>query len=132
MWKPANAAVLPTLAQVLDTKKTIEDTELRLSEAFRLLKQTECLIASLQKDLTEQRAWISPERKLHSDILTTIFDICGAEDSDSLLNIARVSRKWRAIVLGTTRVWSYLRFHNHANTSAVQACFERSNPLPLH
>jgi hypothetical protein len=71
---------------------------------------------------------------LPPEVLLSVMDHCAASDfatGDTLRAVACVSRHWRALALGTPRLWTYLSFTRLAWTRTL-LCRSCDAPLDVH
>ena len=132
MWSPADIAAFPTPDDLTRAKSAIQDTEARLQTAISELVEAQRRVTSLERDLSERKAWIAPVRRLTSDALSLIFEFSGMEGWKPLMNIAAVSKAWRNIALKNPRAWAFHTFESCVTPYFFQFILDRTGHLPLH
>jgi hypothetical protein len=85
-----------------------------------------------EKKIEMLKAWIAPIRRLNTDILSLIFEMCGEDDWTTPLQISATSREWRNLILATPRAWEFLPVGDCEDIETAKLFLERSHPRPLH
>ena len=119
--------LLPNMSESLNF--TLLPTE---SDAIRVnneIRATERQLKHLERHLKMLKAWIAPIRRLNTDILSLIFEMCGEDYWKTPLRIAATSRDWRNLVLATPRAWEFLLVRECKDIKTIKLFLERSNPL---
>lgn len=132
MWAPADINALPTLQDISNAKKAIDELKFQIQEISSSTSEPQSRVTELLKELTERCAWIAPCRRAPMEILSLIFEYCGKEEWKSPLRIAAVSKRWRNIVLGTPSAWSYLNMARRWKRDVISTYLQRSAQCPLH
>src|SRR5450432_4128335 len=101
MWPPPNIQALPSKEEIQQIKKEILSMELQIVDAS--LK-----IEALRKSVTERKAWIAPIRKLPHEVLSHIFVEVSMVNWKAPLILQSVSRRWRDVVVGSPRAWTFM------------------------
>jgi F-box-like len=136
MWIASNRHVLPSAQEAVGIKEVINLLESELAAARELLEQTQARIADLEAKLAQEKASISPIRRLPFDILSEIFRICCIEERLAPVVIAAVCYKWRETIIDTPPAWSRIfpqnNFQHFLPNGYVSLFLERSIPCLLH
>jgi hypothetical protein len=76
-------------------------------------------------------SFLAPIRRLPVEILAEIFllTICGNDHPP--LELARVSRSWRAVILSMPRMWSTFRLSTWTKVEKIDFILERTGRVPL-
>jgi hypothetical protein len=101
--------LLPTAHDVIRVNDEIRTVERHLKDALADPVCSAITITGLERDLEMMQAWIAPIRRLNTDILSIIFEMCGEDNWKTPLRIAATCRDWRNLVLATPRAWEFLR-----------------------
>ncbi|PVF90897.1 hypothetical protein CPB86DRAFT_659800, partial [Serendipita vermifera] len=99
----STARLLPTTEKIQDSRHVIERID---EEITKLEAQLQAL--RLKREL--YASYISPLRRLPTEILTNIVDLA-LKDGSSVTVLTQVCSRLRYIVLGTPRFWSSILFH---------------------
>jgi hypothetical protein len=125
-------ALLPTERDVIRVKNDICTTEQRLMYALLGPISAQKMVVQLEREVEMMRAWIAPIRRVNTDILSLIFEICCEDDWKTPLRIAATSRDWRNLVLAPPRAWEFLPVRKRHDIKMIKLFLERSHPRPLH
>lgn len=121
-----------------DITQRIEDTENELAELIASSKRNidgmKMERTALQKQIAFTLGYISPIRRLPSEILRVIFLMYFDQDPCCAWNLSAACRLWRRVTLGMPRIWSKIRLETTQGDSAdtIRLWLERSgNTCPL-
>lgn len=116
-------------------QERIRQLESELSQA-----REEC--GSLEDDLAQYQASISPIRNIPPEILTSIFEQYVMERPMRIRLLLLVCRLWYRLIMDTPSLWAHVRLVFDADTDSptpvrnalkyARACYERSKQCPLH
>ena len=99
---------------------------------------TEAEVATLQERITllekengESQSFLSPIRRLPTELLAEIFTIAIESHGQNRFDMMRVCRSWRATVLGMARIWSQLAIRPLTSREQAEFVVERTRQVPL-
>ena len=126
MWNLAKKRIRSPFRSVKSTNEVplqTEDRGKRLTEGSRAVRRVE---------LMDQTARSSPVRRLVSDVLSIIFEMCSEDSWTAPLQIGLVCRQWREVVLATPRAWTFIQLHTPDGAKLAAIYFERSGEYLHH
>ncbi|KAI6000322.1 hypothetical protein F5J12DRAFT_255389 [Pisolithus orientalis] len=99
---------LELLQELLDARKAIAPQKVVIDELIRT-------------------STVPPIDRLPNELLAQIFLLLG----HTLENLARVSRRWRAVIVDTPSIWSEIWLENYITSTLLKLHLERSRQAPL-
>jgi hypothetical protein len=132
MSEKLDFTLLPTARDVIRVNDEIRTVEQNLKDALADPECSATTITGLERELEVMKAWIAPIRRLNTDILSIVFEMCGEDNWKTPLRVAATSRDWRNLVLVTPRAWEFLRAKGCDDIRAIKLYLERSDQRPLH
>jgi hypothetical protein len=132
MLRKLDFTLLPTSREVIRVKNEIKVTEQKLRDVPLDPLCTKTTAVELERELEMMTAWIAPIRRLNTDVLSLIFEMCGEDDCQTPLQIAATLHDWRNLVLSTPRAWEFLPLGDPQTINIIKLFLERSYPRPLH
>ena len=91
----------------------------------------EMQIHMLKQENSKAASFLAPIRRLPVELLAEIFIISISFHAQSRLELMRVCRSWRAVVLTMPRIWSNIRLCTWTKTDKVDFILERTGVSPL-
>jgi hypothetical protein len=91
----------------------------------------EVQIHTLKEESSKAASFLAPIRRLPVEMLAEIFVFSISSHAHTPLELMRVCRKWRAVVLTMPRIWSYLRLCTWTKPDKVKFILERTGVTPL-
>jgi hypothetical protein len=98
---------LPSEDGVRQAKSTIRQLDQNIEDLERSMTQLRRRIEELQQQRANYVSYISPLRRLPTEILSEIIMICVQKHVD-LTVIAAICSRLRDVVLGMSRLWSHI------------------------
>ena len=126
-------------SQILAIQKRMADrwnafsAERQNAEAAVTAKVTdfEMQIHVLKQENSKAASFLAPIRRLPVEMLAEIFIISISCHAQSRLELMRVCRSWRAVVLTMPRIWANIRLCTWTKTDKVNFILERTGVSPL-
>ncbi|KAI0264609.1 hypothetical protein BC834DRAFT_924502 [Gloeopeniophorella convolvens] len=146
MFLNASPCEPPTASSLADARRLLDESHASLGDLDRKIEAAEaqlaqivaesrCAIQQLQRDrtaleekITQTRAYMSPIRRLPSELLRHIFIINFEEYPCCAWILSSVCSRWRRLALSMPKLWSKIRLVTTPNTSAdtIRLWLERS------
>ena len=101
------------------------------AEVMANVADIEVQIHILKQENSKAASFLAPIRRLPVELLAQIFLIAISYHAHSRLELMRVCRSWRAVVLTMPRIWSNIRLCTWTKTDKVEFIMERTGAGPL-
>ena len=91
----------------------------------------EVQIHTLKEESSKAARFLAPIRRLPVEMLAEIFALSISSHAHTPLELMRICRHWRGVVLTMPRIWSYLRLCTWTRPDKVEFILERTGVTPL-
>ncbi|KLO14646.1 hypothetical protein SCHPADRAFT_300197 [Schizopora paradoxa] len=133
----AKALCLTRLTAIEDLTQALQTTRTAIEGVARALNTSLSDVQAAIHEIEDERARVVRARglaRLPDEVLGLVFvavmDDC--DSSESTFALSAVCRRFRAIALSTSRLWSHISSYTHFARLTTNICLERSQPSGLH
>jgi hypothetical protein len=96
---------LPTGDDIRHSKTIIEQLDKKIEDIEQTIGRLQVQLQEVQQKRTNYASYISPLRRLPTEILSEIVTIC-LDDGRDILTVAGICGRLREVALGMTAIWS--------------------------
>jgi hypothetical protein len=113
---------LPTGNDIRHSKKIIEQLDRKIEDLEQTIGRLQVQLQEVQRKRTNYASYISPLRRLPTEILSEIITIY-VEDGEDILDVAGICSRLREVVLGMTAIWSDIKLRSFDTTGVYYGSY---------